>query len=67
MTRTGIFASEKEIEEIRHARDMPCIRIGGHLPETVNEVCHRLALKHGLPDIRGYYGCDLSNGEFVTA
>ena len=32
---------------------------------NANEVCHEVALSHGLPEIRGYYGI-LGTGEFVT-
>lgn len=29
------------------------------------KVCHQLALSHGLPEIPGYYGMMLDDGEFV--
>jgi hypothetical protein len=35
--------------------------------ESAIEAAHRAALAHGLPEIPGYYGIDLSNGEFVEA
>lgn len=66
MTRLNVFATAEEIEHIKHAVSMPFIRIGGHTPESPQEACNKLALQHGLPEIKGYYGCDLSNGEFVS-
>ena len=67
MKRLGIFASKKEIEIMKTACSQPYIRIGGRWPESPQEICHEIALKHGLPEIKGYYGCDLKTGEFVKA
>lgn len=65
MKNLGIFATKEEIESMKAAASAPCIMIGGHWPESPQEVCHRLALAHGLPEIEGYYGCDLRTGEFL--
>ena len=65
MDYTGVFATKEEIQTMKHAVGQPCIMIGGHWPESPQEVAHRLALSHGLPEIQGYYGCDLQTGEFV--
>jgi len=66
MNYTGVFATKEEVEDLKSAASMPCIRVGGHWPESPQKVAHRIALKHGLPEIEGYYGCDLRTGEFVT-
>jgi len=67
MTYTGVFATEKEIQTLKDAVNQPYIRVGGHWPENPQEAAHKLALSHGLPEIPGYYGCDLRTGEFVKA
>lgn len=67
MKYLGIFATPDEIEHMKHAASMPMIRIGNRFPESAQDVCHRLALEHGLPEVTGYYGCDLRTGEFVSA
>jgi hypothetical protein len=63
--RTGVFATEEEIQRMKDACNTPCIMIGGHWPKSPHEVVHEIALTHGLPEINGYYGCDLLNGEFI--
>lgn len=67
MTYTGVFATAEEIENMKHAATAPFIKIGDHWPKSAQEVAHDCALKHGLPEITGYYGCDLRTGEFVRA
>ena len=69
MTRLNVFATEEEIAEMKRPR--PAM-IFGHDDsgnpvgfESAIEACHRFALAHGLPDHSGYYGCDLSTGEFL--
>ena len=66
MKRLGVFATEEEIEKIRRAATAPYIKIGDYWPNSAAEVAHECALKHGLPKITGMYGCDLSNGEFLS-
>lgn len=63
--RTGVFATEEEIQRLKNACNTPYIMVGGHWPRSPQVIAHELALKHGLPEIAGYYGCDLQNGEFV--
>lgn len=63
MKRTGVFATKKEIKSLMNPA--PYIVIGGVPPESVQQQCHRYALEHGLPEIKGYYGCDLETGEFL--
>ena len=65
MTRLGVFATDEEIQSIKITASLPVIRIGGSFPETALEHAHRCALSHGLPEITGYYGIDLRNGEFI--
>jgi len=60
-----VFATKSEIKEMKSAASAPYISIGGHWPKSAQEVCHEIALKKGLPEIHGYYGCDLRTGEFV--
>jgi hypothetical protein len=83
INRLGIFATADEIAHIKHCQSMPLMAFSnpnystdGHpdkgkpvipLCEAPIEAAHRAALAHGLPEIPGYYGIDLSNGEFVTA
>ena len=68
MKRTNIFATKEEIESIKTAQSVSGMFLTGGQPmgEPLKEA-HRLALKHGLPKIRGYYGIDLRNGEFLEA
>ena len=65
--QTGVFATNEEIQTMKNACNQPYIMVGGHWPDSPQQVAHRLALNHGLPEIEGYYGCDLQTGEFVTA
>ena len=63
MERTGIFAAEDEIKDM--SARVPYMVIGGVEPMGPQQKCHRYALTHGLPEITGYYGCDLRTGEFL--
>jgi hypothetical protein len=67
MNHTGTFATEDEIESLKASLSQPYIVIGGIPPRSPAEVAHSFALGHGLPEIQGYYGCDLETGEFLTA
>lgn len=79
MKRLNVFATEEEISYIRHCAQMPVMAFTNPAPpgpgvspvipfsESPLEAAHRAALTHGLPEIPGYYGIDLSNGEFVSA
>jgi hypothetical protein len=66
MTRTGKYATEEQRERMRAAMAAPYIVVGGIMPRSPAEVAHDCALESGLPEIEGYYGCDLSTGEFVS-
>jgi hypothetical protein len=63
----NVFATKSEIQQMKDAASTPYMMVGGHWPESPQEACHRIALSHGLPEITGYYGCDLRSGEFVKA
>lgn len=67
MKRTKVFLTSAEVIAIRDAGRGPFVGIVGQFPESAQEICHRLALKHGLPEISGQYGCDLRTGEILEA
>ena len=60
MRSLGVFATAEEVDHLKRVLNMPYIVIGG-------VATHRIALAHGLPEIPGYYGCDLRTGELVQA
>lgn len=62
--QTGVFATKEEIETLK--RPIPMIVIGNSFPPTHAQLCHIMALAHGLPEVQGYYGIDLETGEFLT-
>ena len=63
MTNTGVFATREEIEELKDILNTPVMMIFEPRRDARN-VCHEMALKHGLPEIQGYYGIR-GSGEFV--
>jgi len=67
--RLNIFATVDERKYIQHCREMPLISFDGINPmcESPIVAIHRYALEHGLPEIEGYYGMDMRNGEFLKA
>lgn len=66
MTNTKVFATEDEARIIREQAGKPYLVVGGVPPETAQQVAHRFALAHGLPEIKGYYGIDLTTREFLA-
>ena len=66
MTRTGKFASAEEIAAIKETANAPLIALQCGMPETPLQHVYRVALRHGLPGITGYYGIDLKTGEFLA-
>jgi hypothetical protein len=66
VTRTGVYATDEQKERMRAAMSAPVILVGGVGPRSPQQVAHACALEQGLPEIRGYYGCDLETGEFVS-
>lgn len=79
MAGTGVFATKEELREISEAakvaNNTPCIALsvahgiekGGFSGEahlSAKELCHKLALAHGLPETTGFYGIK-NDGEFV--
>lgn len=76
--RLNIFATPDELAFIKAQRDMPLIAFtnpeppGPGVPHAIPiadpiKAAHQAALAHGLPEIPGYYGIDLDNGEFIKA
>lgn len=78
MKYLNIFATAEEIEFIKHCANAPVMGMTNPEPPGPGvspvvpmftspvEAAHRAALAHGLPEIPGYYGIDLRNGEFVS-
>jgi len=68
MRRLNVFATPEEIAAMKLAANAPAIALQcGPMPmPSALEIAHRSALAHGLPEITGYYGCDLRTGAFVS-
>ena len=68
MKRLNVFATEDEIKSIKAAAAAPVMYLSGGTPIGGDplKMAHAAALAHGLPEIPGYYGIDLKNGEFVS-
>jgi hypothetical protein len=81
MKRLGIFITKAENKELRKllkiAQETPVIAfssahalneggLSGQAWTRVKERTHAIALSKGLPEIRGFYGCDLESGEIVS-
>ncbi len=79
MERTGVFATVQETQQLKElvalAQNTPVIALSskhalerggfaGDAWQTVKETCHAIALKHGLPEIEGFYGLT-NDREFV--
>jgi len=68
MKRTGIRATEEEIADLKAAASAPVMMVGGvSTHRDPAKLAHEIALKHGLPEIPGFYGIDLGTGEFLAA
>lgn len=81
MKHTGVYATEDEMVRVSaaalRAAITPAIAfssrhaleeggLSGQAWKSAQELCHKLALTHGLPEIPGYYGM-AKDGEFVSA
>lgn len=68
-TRLNVFATQDDIKYIKECAGAPVMFLSGGKPmfESPQQAAHRAALKAGLPEITGYYGIDLKNGEFVQS
>lgn len=67
--RLGVFATPEQVQSIKACAAAPVMFLSGGTPmggDPVKET-HRAALAQGLPEISGYYGIDLRNGEFVVS
>jgi hypothetical protein len=62
---TGTRATDDEENHMKLAFSVPLIVVGGSIPPSPGEIVHSVALRHGLPEIRGYYGYDFREHEFV--
>ena len=66
MKRLNVFATADEIKQLRTSIKVSGMCLSGGQPmSNPAQDAHRLALRHGLPEIDGYYGCDLKTGEFL--
>ena len=79
MTNTGVFATKEELALVKEKAERACTTpvmalsladglAGRDFASLAHmnamQTCHALALKHGLPEIEGFYGMD-NDGEFV--
>lgn len=71
---TGVFVTDEEMANLRALaaqgwRPGDAIMVhslaAGLMRIDAVKFCHALALKHGLPEVKGYYGINEA-GEFVT-
>ena len=60
---TGVRATESEEHDMLNP--LPYMVIGGSVTESSAEQIHRMALARGLPEIRGYYGYDFKEHEYI--
>jgi hypothetical protein len=58
-------ATEAEEAAMRAAYKVPYIVVGSYLPPNPAETVHAIALRHGLPEIRGHYGYDFAEHDFI--
>lgn len=67
--RLGVFATPEQVKDIKEAANALVMYASGGKPmfDDPVELAHKAALAQGLPEIPGYYGIDLSNGEFVVS
>jgi len=78
-TNTGVKATKKEVAQIiklyKKAEATPVISVSGmgfnsfagRAWDALREATHKLALKHGLPEIPGFYGLNTQTREFLVA
>ena len=81
MRQTGVYATAEErdrvADAVRRAHRTPVIALSsrhaleqgglsGQAWEHARQLCHDLALQHGLPEIQGWYGM-AEDGEFIVA
>lgn len=68
MTRTNVFATAEQLTNLNAvAKPQPAITLNIPTGSTALQLAHKYALQNGLPEVSGYYGCDLETGEFVSA
>lgn len=71
MIKMGVFATEEEKKHLlkkatktQNAWSMTVEGMKKLSLDNIYKSCHVIALKHGLPEIEGFYGMD-ETGEFV--
>lgn len=62
---TGIRATAEQEQLMQAAFKTPYIVVGGRLPPAPEECVHAIALSYGLPEIRGHYGYNFVEHEFI--
>ena len=69
MKYTGKFATADQIEAMKACLNRPVMYISCGIPmgDNPQELAHKFAIQAGLPEVTGFYGCDLTTGEFVKA
>ena len=66
MNYTGTFATPDQLESLKGAMNQPLIALNAGMPRDPLKLSHEYAIEQGLPEIKGYYGCDVRTGEFVS-
>lgn len=76
MQRTGVHATQEQMKQIAAAEagvfmaGITSARFGPGRAQTREQLMRKLiqaaAIAQGLPDTRGFYGYDPTNGEFIT-
>jgi len=59
----GVFATQDELKRIIDSCFEELLK-KRNIMET-QKICNEIAFSHGLPEISGYYECDLLTGEFI--
>jgi hypothetical protein len=69
MKRLGVFATGEQVRRIQAALNSPAMFLSGGQPtfDSAVERCYAFAIEQGLPEIPGFYGIDLTTGEFISA
>ena len=62
---TDISATADEESQMRQAFQNPFIVIGRVLPTPPEEIVHKCALAHGLPELQGCWGYDFQKHKFA--
>ena len=66
MHYTGTHATPAQLDSLKAAMNTPLIALNAGMPRDPLKLSHSYAIEQGLPEIKGYYGCDVRTGEFVS-